>query len=210
MASASFDADYFVTAYQDYGAQNPPRKLEFYRSLLDQYAPDGGRVLDLGCAFGLFLDTLGPQWQRYGVDASTKATLTAKYVAKARTGSAECPPFPGPWEAITAFDTLEHVADLDAVGQYLSTTLKPGGVCLIVVPVYDGPLGWLVRLLDHDPTHVHKESRDWWVNWISRHLEVVEWRGIFRRMVGGYYIHWPTRALRCIAPAIMIVARRKA
>jgi SAM-dependent methyltransferase len=199
----TFDSAYFETAYRNYAAQNPDRKLEFYRSLLDRR---GGRILDLGCAFGGFLRGLGTQWDRYGLDLSTYALSSAP--GRVAVVSAEEQPFSGKWDAVTAFDCLEHVPNLEAVARHFAQ-LKLGGQVVIVVPVYDGPLGWLVRLLDRDDTHVHKHGRRWWLDWVSQHLQVESWQGIFRYLLGGYYIHWPTRWFRFAAPAIVIVARRK-
>jgi hypothetical protein len=47
-----FDRDYFERNYRAYDRQNPARKLEFYRRLVEQHAPAGRkpRLLDMGCA----------------------------------------------------------------------------------------------------------------------------------------------------------------
>jgi SAM-dependent methyltransferase len=201
---ATFGASYFRTAYRDYTAQNPPRKLEFYRRLLEKHV-SGGRILDLGCAFGNFLWRLGPQWRCYGVDLSREALRIAPCTTV--VASAEKQPFEAVWDAVTAFDCLEHVPDLNAVEREFSR-LKSGTVLVMVVPVYDGPLGWLVRLLDKDTTHVHKHSRQWWLDWVGRQFAVQEWQGIFRYLLFGYYLHWPTGWFRFMAPAIAIVARK--
>ena len=90
----------------------------------------------------------------------------------------------------------------------LRRSLTPGGIFLFVVPVYDGPMGPIIRTLDRDPTHVHKRSRAWWLELISRKFEVTSWTGIFRYLAGGrFYLHLPTRALRQVAPAIAIVGK---
>jgi hypothetical protein len=87
--------------------------------------------------------------------------------------------------------------------------LRPGGILLIVVPVYDGPLGPLVTLFDRDPSHVLKESRQYWLSCLSRHFEIIEWQGAFRKLLWGTrYMHLPTTSFRQIAPAIAIVARK--
>jgi hypothetical protein len=81
---------------------------------------------------------------------------------------------------------------------------------VFVVPVYDGPLGPVVRMLDGDPTHVHKESRDFWLDWAGERFVIQEWCGVFRYLLPrGPYINWPTQALRRIAPAIAVVVRNK-
>ena len=65
-------------------------------------------------------------------------------------------PFRGPFHAIVAFDVIEHVPDLDAIAKFVHSELDAHGVFVFVVPVYDGPLGGLVRRLDKDPTHMQK------------------------------------------------------
>jgi SAM-dependent methyltransferase len=69
-----FGPAYFERQYRNYRLQNPPRKLRFYQGLVERAA--GGRprprILDLGCAFGLFLSILGDRWDRFGVDASER------------------------------------------------------------------------------------------------------------------------------------------
>src|SRR5207247_1900153 len=103
-----------------------------------------------------------------------------------------------------------HIDDLDALAGEITAHLTDRGIFMFVVPVYDGPLGPLVHALDHDPTHIHKKARRFWLDWANRHFEVVDWWGLVRYLLPiGPYIHWPTRAWRSVAPAIAVVARRK-
>jgi hypothetical protein len=81
---------------------------------------------------------------------------------------------------------------------------------VFVVPVYDGPLGWLVRRLDKDPTHVHKMPRNFWLEWAARTFEVVEWLGTYRYLTPlGVYVHFASRRLRRWSPAVAVAARRR-
>jgi SAM-dependent methyltransferase len=210
-----FERAYFDEVYRDYAAQNPPRKLRFYAGLAARGArgAEGARILDVGCAFGAFLASLGPAWSRHGVDVSSYAVEEARRrVPQARfavSATGEIP-FEGPFDVITAFDVLEHVPDLRGTGQALLRRLAPGGALVLVVPVYDGPTGPLIRRLDRDDTHIHKESRRFWLDW-ARELGLVleDWRGVYRYLLpGGLYVHWPTRALRRWTPAIAVIARR--
>jgi SAM-dependent methyltransferase len=209
-----FDSQYFERVYRNYARQNPTRKIEWYRQYAERFLPaKGGAVLEIGCAFGLFLDALGPSRRRVGMDISAYAISRARQRAPGASffvGSAENIPLRGSFDLITAFDVVEHVPNLDAVADFVDASLRADGVFLIVVPVYDGPLGWLVRLLDRDPTHVHKRSRQFWTGWIQRRFELIHYTGVFRWLTsGGYYIHWPVPALTSISPAILICARRK-
>ena len=171
-------------------------------------------MLDLGCAFGFFLDSLGPGYVRTGLDMSREAVaLAATRMPDARLAVADCSraPFSAQFDGIVAFDVLEHVPALDDAAQYVVNALRSDGVFVFVVPVYDGPLGPVVRALDRDPTHVHKRSREWWLEWAARYFDLVSWTGILRYLIlPGYYLHVPSRAIRGISPAIAVVVRRRA
>jgi SAM-dependent methyltransferase len=208
-----FERGYYESVYPDYARQNPPRKLRFYRSLVERVVPPGRapRILDIGCAFGAFLAALDPGWRRFGTDVSRyaveRATTAAPDVAFARA-DIDGVPFPGPFDVITAFDVIEHIPSLDAVATTTRSLLAPGGHFIFVVPVYDGVTGPIIRLLDRDETHVHKRSRDFWLEWAGERFELVDWWGIYRYLVPALgYVHLPTRRLRRLTPAIAVIAR---
>ena len=211
--STQFDERYFASCYGDYSRQNPRGKLRFYRELLERHLPPSPspRVLDLGCAFGLFLAELPREFQKFGVDASHYAlSAAASRVPDAHFINADCgaPPISSRFDAIVAFDVLEHIPPVDATLEFVRRSLTPNGVFLFVVPVYDGPLGPIVRKLDRDPTHVHKRSREWWLARIGRSFEVISWTGIVRYLVARrFYLHLPSSAIRSVAPAIAVVSR---
>lgn len=213
--SAAFEEEYFAANYPDYERQNPPRKLRFYRRLAERALGDRERprVLDLGCAFGHFLAALPAGWDRSGLDASRFAIEQARRkLPGASLAVADGPeiPFDGPFDLVVSFDVLEHLPELDQTRAAIAAKLAPGGHLIFVVPVYDGPAGALVRLLDRDPTHLHKRSRRSWLEWVEPGFEVVEWWGVLRYLLpGGYYLHLPTRRLRRWTPAIAVVARAK-
>lgn len=211
-----FGADYFAHIYRDYAAQNPPGKLAFYRRLAERAAAGSSRprLLEIGCGPGLFLEALDPVWQRFGTDVSQWAVAEARRrapTASIEQAPAERIPFDGEFDVIAAFDVLEHLDRPELAIAEATQRLRPGGALLFVAPVYDGPAGLLVRLLDRDPTHVQKRSRRFWLDLASRRLEVEEWYGVFRYLMPwGWYWHRPTRALRRIAPAVAVVCRRRA
>jgi SAM-dependent methyltransferase len=222
LKSRDFGPDYFQTVYRNYHRQNPPRKMAFYRELVAKYAPGRGvppgpgrprpAILELGCAFGKFLASLDSNWRKFGVDLSEFGVERAREAAPGAglaVGSCSHVPFKGPFDVVAAFDVIEHVEALDRVGDSVSRTLADGGTFLFVVPVYDGPLGGIVRSLDKDPTHIHKESRRFWLSWAARRFEIREWWGITRYLLpGGVYIHCPSKFLRSVAPAIAVVAQK--
>ena len=212
---SGFERGYYDTVYPNYERQNPPRKMAFYRSLVESVAPQSStpRILDVGCAFGRFLSFVNPSWQRYGLDVSNFAiekARTAVSGASFRVSSGTEIPFDGPFDIITAFDVIEHIPSLDDVATMVKRKLTPGGHFVFVVPVYDGPTGPIIRLLDKDTTHVHKDSREFWLNWTKSNFYLIDWWGVYRYLLTRtYYAHIPTKSFRRFTPAIAITARNK-
>jgi SAM-dependent methyltransferase len=170
-------------------------------------------VLDVGCAFGAFLGILGEQWDPHGIDASEYAIGLARRAVPGGhftiTRDGKIPSFGFSFAAVTAWDVIEHITNLDTLARDVEDQLSDDGAFVFVVPVYDGPFGPIVNLLDADPTHVHRESRRFWLDWAEQRFHVEDWWGIFRYLLpGGWYVHWPTRGLRNVAPAVAVIARR--
>lgn len=211
-----FDAAYFAANYRDYARQNPKRKLDFYRREVDQSLAPGvpRRIHDLGCAYGVFLGELGSNWERYGSDVSEYALDKAKARCPEarfqRASASDRNPFDVTFGVLTAFDVIEHVPDLEAVANSVQEQLLTGGSFVFVVPVYDGLSGPVIRVLDRDPTHVHKWPRQRWLDWAAEHFDVIRWTGIVRWLVpGGYYVHRVTQAFKRHTPAILVVCRQR-
>jgi SAM-dependent methyltransferase len=213
---SQFDRAYYERYYKNYFRQNPDYKMAFYRELVLAHTRriEQPRILDMGCAFGRFLAHMDGSWRRVGIDISEYAVREARRSVDSVTlavASCTAIPFRGPFHAIVAFDVIEHVPDLQSVATFVNLELDGDGVFVFVVPVYDGPFGGIVRLLDKDPTHVHKNSRQFWLDWAGQHFELTSWTGIFRYLLPyGTYINWSNRTLRVIAPAIAVVVRRRA
>ena len=175
--------------------------------MIRQYLP-GGRLLDIGCSYGLFVREASAFFQCTGMDVdqgivakAASRVPTATFITGALPGI----PFKG-LDVITVLDVLEHIPDPDAALAAIRNSLRPGGIALIVVPVYDGPLGWVARILDRDTTHLHKQSRHYWHDLASRHLKVVEWQGFMRKLLfGKCYLHISMRRFRAIAPAMAMI-----
>jgi SAM-dependent methyltransferase len=214
---AKFAKSYFDDFYSDYELQNPPKKMAFYKKLVERAVPGATqprpRLLEMGCAFGFFLSSIGHGWQRFGIDASEYAVCQArKRVPEARLAVSDAVklPFKGAFDIIVAFDVLEHIMEIETFPENIASKLNPGGYFIFVVPVYDGPTGPIIRKLDRDTTHVHKQSRKFWLAWASSHFSVCQWQGVFRGLVPfGGYVHAPTKLLKHMTPAIAVVAQKK-
>ncbi|MGH8545241.1 MAG: class I SAM-dependent methyltransferase [Gammaproteobacteria bacterium] len=215
MTTETTSKGYFDVVYRDYERQNPAKKLDHYIDALISFSPSKEtRLLDIGCGLGAFLwraHQRRPDWKLVGTDIDEEGVSARRVrVPSARVvrAAASSQPFPcQSFNVVTAWDVLEHVQDLEAARTTIRNLLTPGGVVAFVVPVYDGPVGPLVRLLDKDPTHVHKRSRRFWLEWAAEEFEVTAWHGIFRYLVGRHHIHWTTHRLRTLSPAILVFCR---
>jgi SAM-dependent methyltransferase len=208
--SAPFEQNYFKDVYRAaYDQRNPRYKHRSYLRQVRRVAPDGGALLDVGCAYGSFLGEAAEHYSCTGCDVSRHAVETASRrlpgVPVFQSDVLGVPPA-GDYDVVTCFDVLEHVPDLDAALTHLGGVLRPRGALVITVPVYDTPVGRLVGLLDRDPTHVHKLSRHAWLERVqAAGFEHIHWRGIMRYYFGGpLYLHWCSSSIRRFSPAILL------
>lgn len=206
---------YFDEAYRDYRLQNPARKLDHYLDAIDaRVGPGSKSLLDIGCGLGAFLERAAerhPDWSLAATDIDLEAVAETQRLVPAATvlrGSAEEALFAGEsFDVITAWDVFEHVPDLHGATKSVTHMLKPGGLLVFVVPVYDGVTGPVIRRLDKDPTHVHKLSRAAWIEWARHTFVDAEWHGLVRYLLGRTYIHFTTTYLRSHTPAILVSCR---
>jgi len=208
-----FEEEYYKKFYRNYTRQNPPKKIDFYRKLVKTALGEkrNPSILEAGCAFGTFLSSLENSWRKYGFDISEFAIREArKSMPKAELAVSAFPeiPFKGPFDVIVSFDVLEHVPEIEETMLAVKSRLVPNGHFIFVVPVYDGPTGPIIRILDKDTSHIHRESRAFWLNLTERHFQIESWCGIYRFLFpGSYYLHKPTMIFRRFSPAIAVVAR---
>lgn len=215
MDADSFGSGYFDGVYGgDYDARNPRYKLRALLGAIRMHQPSG-RLLDIGCAYGRFLEVAAAEggYDLSGMDLSEHAVEIAQERlepegVRIRQGGVLDDPFPDEvFDVVTMFDVIEHVPNLKAALAAARARVAPGGILAISVPVYDGPVGILVDVLDTDPTHVHKLGRRAWVRHCEANgLRVLRWVGILRYFVAGrVYVHVQSRRLRDVSPAILLL-----
>ena len=125
--------------YENYAELAAPiRKLSRRKLAYMARRLSPGRVLDVGAAYGLFLDeALRAGWRAEGVEISAHAAA----VARRLTGA---PVHEGPLEevslrsasfdAVTLWDVLEHAAEIKPFCGRVREVLKPGGYVFVTVP----------------------------------------------------------------------------
>jgi 2-polyprenyl-3-methyl-5-hydroxy-6-metoxy-1,4-benzoquinol methylase len=101
-----------------------------------------GKLLDLGCATGIFLKGMdhSPQWELYGLEINEYAAAIAKRNVSANIfhGSLDDACYPTSYfDAITLWDVLEHVHDPFSMLKEIQRILKPTGIFVLRVPNYN-------------------------------------------------------------------------
>ena len=103
----------------------------------------GQRLLDVGCGYGAFLSRArretGCDATGVDTDAGSIARALDRDLIDYRCASVESAGLePGQFDVITFFESLEHHLDPVAALKAARKLLKPGGVCVVEVPNFDG------------------------------------------------------------------------
>jgi SAM-dependent methyltransferase len=147
--------------YLDYRADQTVIQSNFRRHvpLLSQWAPSG-RLLELGCAHGFFLEVAARRWQARGIDVSAEAIHHARHlvgVDAVRADFLALPDEPDCYDLVCLWDTIEHLPRPIETIEKAARWLKPGGVLVLTTGDVESRLarlqgeGW--RQL-HPPTHL--------------------------------------------------------
>lgn len=145
--------------------QRIERRYGRYRRCMAVHRAAGaaGRLLDVGCATGIFLDgmrRLG--WQVQGVEPSQTAANYAhdRFDLPVFCGRLEDAGFPeASFDVVTLWDVLEHVHEPRQVLSEIGRVLRPGGLLVMSLP---NPDSLEARLLGR-----------YWLGWdLPRHLNL--------------------------------------
>jgi 2-polyprenyl-3-methyl-5-hydroxy-6-metoxy-1,4-benzoquinol methylase len=145
--------------YQDYLPNDPDAISRWNRMMAGLYrtarqrliahSPAGGRLADIGCAHGQFLDTMrAVGWQVEGLEICDAAAVACRRkgfdIQTTTLSGAELRPLH--YDAVTLFYVLEHLREpLDGLRK-IRSALKPGGLCLVRVPHTTPLVKWQRRL----------------------------------------------------------------
>lgn len=113
---------------------------------LRRHAPDFADFLEVGCGTGYVLQGIAAAFPQARLVASEAETEGLRFAAE-RVPRAEFlqldarrMPFEQEFDAIGAFDVIEHIAEDEAVLAQMRRALKPGGHLLLTVPQH--PFLW--------------------------------------------------------------------
>lgn len=126
---------------------------------IEKYMPTKGRILDIGCATGFFLDASRQRgWEPYGVELSSySSALAREKIGDDRifTGQIEEARFAdGFFDTVVMTDVIEHVTDVRSFIAEVARILRPGGVAAVTTP---DPLALSCRLLGKNWPHYKLE-----------------------------------------------------
>jgi len=157
---AEFGDHYYVEgAYADYVQDRDAiQRSAVTRLRMLERAVTGRRLLDVGCAAGYFLEAARTRgWNVAGLELSAYAVQLARRLPLEifETSILAPPSLPG-FDAITMWDTIEHILRPDIAVENARRLLRPGGVLAISTgdrrSLVARALGRRWRLMN-DPTH---------------------------------------------------------
>lgn len=128
---------------------------------LRKYKPDARLFLEVGCGTGFVLSGIARACPKLALSGSEIFLSGLSYAAE-RVPSAHLMqmdarrvPFVEEFDAIGAFDVLEHIKEDETVLAQLHNAIKPGGVLLVTVPQHP----WLWSASDEYACHVRRYKR---------------------------------------------------
>ena len=133
---------------------------------------ESGAILDVGCAGGEWLLTLGKKWKRTGLDFIPPKHPTEDF--EIVVGELPDAPFDdGSFDVVTAWGSLEHVESPSACFDAVRRILRPGGFFVFLVP--NGDSLWSRRAYKEDiPRHLHFFRRKTVAQYARKHGFEVE------------------------------------
>ncbi len=150
---------WLAESYQTYLPEGPDGVASWNRMMDGLYRsarrrliarfPAGGRLLDIGCAYGGFLEMMRKAgWQVEGIEVAAAAAAACRRkeldVHVATLAEAQWPA--ARFDAVTLFYVLEHVPDPLGGLKKVHAAMKPGGLLIVRVPDTTPLVKFLKRL----------------------------------------------------------------
>lgn len=184
-----YEGDYFTGGeYRDYRDDEAFFKRNFRRRLKQlRRRCAGGRLLEIGAAYGFFLDLARMHFNVIGFEVNAEAARHARdaFGADVRTEDflgASLSDIGGPVDVTVMWDVLEHLERPDRYLEHVRVLSKPGALLYITT----GDIGSCVARLRgrkwrmiHPPSHLHYFTRSTLSRLLANHgFHVIETRSI--------------------------------
>jgi len=165
-----YDERYFSEIdYPDYLGNEPALRRSMARHLaqISHFWTSRGRLLEIGCAYGFFLDEARRDFDDVvGVDvaAAIVARARSRFGIEAHAGEfLELPFDNGSFDVVCLWDTIEHLTRPDLFLDKACRLLRPGGRLFLTtgdISSRNARLRGVWWRQIHPPSHLHYFSRD--------------------------------------------------
>ncbi|MGE5184621.1 MAG: class I SAM-dependent methyltransferase, partial [Acidobacteriota bacterium] len=126
--------------YADYAGSAGDLRREFRRTL-ETLPVRGGKLVEIGCAYGFFLDEArAAGFDAYGVEVSDAARTAAQSRGHVVARSLGELAGHGPFDAAVMLDVIEHLARPDEILGELRGLRRPGAPLVITTGDFGSPL----------------------------------------------------------------------
>ncbi len=136
-----------------------------YRKLIMKHASSYHEtLLDIGCAYGHFLELLKDDFEIHGMDVSNHAIKVARTRVKCnyKQGNLEKEgiPFSNSFDIITAISVIEHLKDPKKAIRVIYGHLNAGGLFCLEIPTISNKISAIIYKLffSQDITHIYIPS----------------------------------------------------
>ena len=172
---------------------------------------DDGRLLDIGCAYGLFVTTASTYYESYGIDISRFAVeKSVKYCRGiiSRASATNLPFQDETFEIVTVVDTLEHISNLNKCLKDIVRVLKKNGILFLQLP---NPLVW--HLCNHlgfgDETHSNDFRLQQWKTLLTKlGLKIETYSGMITYAFRGVWVFAKSQRAISLFPELWLLARK--
>lgn len=117
--------------------------------LIERFKPGRGRILDVGCSYGVFIEEAGKRgWDACGCELNpvTGGYSRGLFGEKVHSGELAGSPFPpSSFDVITMWDVIEHQPDPVAFLRTAAGYLKADGMIFLQVPNFDSYVSGLKK-----------------------------------------------------------------
>jgi len=143
-----YNRDYFKKWYLRYYES----RKQYFKNLIEKlknYLPEKGKMLDIGCGVGIFMDIMKENgWDVYGQDISPFAVeYCEKKGYKVFKGNLSDIKISEKFDLITMLDVIAHIENPVSYIKICAKLLKPGGYLIIKTPYHPPSLFLLARFL---------------------------------------------------------------